>query len=36
MKENHLVEPKAEHKMALDFTGPRGGWLIRERSVKEE
>jgi hypothetical protein len=34
MKENHLVEPKAEYEMALDLTGPRSGRLIRERGVK--
>ena len=36
MKENDLVEAKAEHEKALDLTGPRCGWLIGERSMKRE
>jgi hypothetical protein len=30
------VESEATHEVALDATGPRGGDLIRERSVKSE
>ena len=36
MEENHLVETKAEHEKTLDMTGPLGGWLIGEQSVKRE
>ena len=34
MEENHLVEPKAEHPMALDTARPFGGRLISERGVE--
>ena len=36
MEENHLVEAKAEHEKALDFTRPPVGWLIRKRRVEGE
>ena len=36
MEENHLVEAKAEHEMGLELAGPRGEWVIPERSVKGE
>ena len=36
MEENHLVEAKPEHEMALDLAIPRRGWLITQRSMKGE
>ena len=36
MEEDHLVEAKAKHEMALEVTAPCWRWLISERSVKGE